>query len=248
MQVGYPHSRLTTRLDAVVGLSEADRALIGKLPITARSLAADQDLVRTGEGASECWLLLDGYLYRHKETSDGRRQILSVYVPGDIPDLASLYLSRSDHTLSALGPAVAAHVPHSALQEMISASPALMRALQREMLVDAAIFREWILNIGTRQAVSRVAHLLCEIATRLRIVGLAKDLSFILPMSQADIGEATGISTVHANRVIQDLRSRGAIEWRNKTLRILDWDALVSIADFSPAYLHLRDDAKVREG
>ena len=247
MHVGYPHSRLTTRLDAVVGLSEADRALIGKLPITVRSLAADQDLVRTGEGASECWLLLDGYLYRHKETSDGRRQILSVYVPGDIPDLASLYLQRADHTLSAMGPAVVAHVSHSALQDMTAASPALMRALQREMLVDAAIFREWILNIGTRQAVSRVAHLLCEIATRLQVVGFAKDLSFILPMSQADIGEATGISTVHANRVIQDLRSRGAIEWRNKALKILDWDALVSIADFSPGYLHLRDDAKARE-
>ena len=103
------------------------------------------------------------------------------------------------------------------------------------------------LSIGTRQAVSRVAHLLCEIATRLQIVGFAMDLSFTLPMSQADIGEATGISTVHANRVIQDLRSRGAIEWRNKVLKILDWDTLVSIADFSPAYLHLRDDAKVRE-
>jgi CRP-like cAMP-binding protein len=242
MQFGYPHSRLTTRLDAVVGLSEEDRALIGKLPVTVRNFAADHDLVRTGEAASECWLLLDGYLYRHKETSEGRRQILSVYVPGDIPDLASLYLSRSDHTLSAMGPAVVAYVPHSALQEMIAASPALMRALQREMLVDAAIFREWILNIGTRQAVSRVAHLLCEIATRLQVIGFAKDLSFTLPMSQADVGEATGISTVHANRVIQDLRLRGAIEWRNKTLRILDWDALVSIADFSPAYLHLRDD------
>ena len=244
MQLKYPHSRLTTRLDAVLGLSDADRGLIGKLPFTIRNFAADQDLVRAGEGASECWLLLDGYLYRHKETSDGRRQILSIYVPGDIPDLASLYLARADHTLGALGPAVAAHVPHGPLQDLMTASPTLMRALQRETLVDAAIFREWILNIGTRQAVSRVAHLLCEIATRLQIVGLAKDLSFTLPMSQADIGEATGISTVHANRVIQDLRSRGAIEWRNKTLKILDWDALVSIADFSPAYLHLRDDAR----
>jgi CRP-like cAMP-binding protein len=247
MHVGYPHSRLTTRLDAVVGLSEADRALIGKLPVTVRNFAPDQDLARTGEGASDCWLLLDGYLYRHKETSEGRRQILSVYVPGDIPDLALLYLRRADHTLSALGPAVAAHVPHSALHDLMIASPALMRALQREMLVDAAICREWILNIGTRQAVSRVAHLLCEIATRLQVVGFAKDLSFTLPMSQADIGEATGISTVHANRVIQDLRSRGAIEWRNKTLKILDWDALVGIADFSPAYLHLHDIAEVRQ-
>jgi CRP-like cAMP-binding protein len=140
-----------------------------------------------------------------------------------------------------MGPAIAAHVSHRALQDLMAASPALTRTFQREMLVDAAIFREWILNIGTRQAVSRVAHLLCEIATRLQIVGLAKDLSFILPMSQADIGEATGISTVHANRVIQDLRSRGVIEWRNKSLRILDWDALVGIADFSAAYLHLQD-------
>ena len=201
MHVGYPHSRLTTRLDAVVGLSEADRALIGKLPITVQSIAADQDLVRTGEGASECWLLLDGYLYRHKETSDGRRQVLGLCA-GRYSG-SSVAVQRADHTLSAMGPAVVAHVSHSALQDMTAASPALMRALQREMLVDAAIFREWILNIGTRQAVSRVAHLLCEIATRLQVVGFAKDLSLALPMSQADIGKATGISTVHANRVIQ---------------------------------------------
>src|SRR5262245_50738668 len=111
MPFGYAHARLTTRLDAVIGLSEKDRALIGKLPVTVRNFAAGHDLVRTGEGASECWLVLDGYLYRHKETSDGRRQILSVYVPGDIPDLALLYLPRSDHTLSAMGPVAAPQVP-----------------------------------------------------------------------------------------------------------------------------------------
>lgn len=241
MQTGYPHSRLATRLEAVTGLSDADRHLIGRLPLTVRNFTADQDIVRAGEISTECWLLLDGYLYRHKATSDGRRQILSLYVPGDIPDLASLYLERSDHTLSSLGPVVAAQVQHGVLREILAASPTLARALLREMLVDAAICREWVLNIGTRQAVSRVAHLLCEITTRLQIVGLARDFSFNLPMSQADIGEATGISTVHANRVVQELRSRGAIEWRHRNLRILDWDALMSIADFSPAYLYVRD-------
>jgi CRP-like cAMP-binding protein len=241
MQTRYPHSRLTARLDRVVGLSDGDRALINALPFTVQNFAADQVLVQGGDEASQCWLLLDGFLYRHKETSEGRRQVLSVYVPGDVPDLGLLYLTRSDHTLSAMGPAVAAHVPHRALFEMMRTSPTLMRALHRETLVDAAIFREWILNIGTRQAIARVAHLFCELTTRLQIVGLAKDCSFNLPMSQAEIAEATGISSVHANRVIQDLRARQAIEWRGRTLKILDWDMLVNIADFSPAYLHLRE-------
>ena len=241
MQTRYPHSRLTTRLDRVVGLSEKDQALINALPFTVQNFAPDQVLVQAGDEASQCWLLLDGFLYRHKETTEGRRQILSIYVPGDIPDLGSLYLERSDHTLSAMGPAVAAHVPHRALSDMMQASATLSRALQRETLVDAAIFREWILNIGTRQAVARVAHLLCELTMRMQVVGLARDRSFNLPMSQADIGEATGISSVHANRVIQELRARQAIEWRSKALKILDWQMLVSLADFSPSYLHLRD-------
>jgi CRP-like cAMP-binding protein len=222
-------------------LSDDDRNLIARLPLTLRNFAPGQDIARIGESVQECWLVVDGYLYRHKESSDGRRQILSVYVPGDIPDLATLYLPQMDHTLSALGPAAVASVSHAALNDVLLSSPPLLKMVQREMLVDAAISREWVLNIGTRQALARVAHVLCEIATRLRTVGLARDLSLTLPMSQSDLAEATGISTVHANRVVQELRARGTIEWRNRTLKILDWDGLVATGDFSPGYLHLQD-------
>lgn len=241
MQAGYSHTRLITRLHAVFGLSDEDRNLVAKLPMTLRNFASGQDILRAGEQTNECWLLVDGYFYRHKETSEGRRQILSIYVPGDMPDLATLFLPQMDNTLSALGPVSAAQIPHSALQDLLDASPSMLRMIQREMLVDAAISREWVLNIGTRQALARVAHLLCEITTRLRTVGLARDFSYMLPMSQSDVAEATGISTVHANRVIQELRARGMIEWRNRNFKILDWDALVGTADFSPAYLYLRD-------
>ena len=245
MAIGYPHSRLLARLQTVSALTDREREMIARLPFTLRNLASGQDIARIGETTNECWLVVDGYLYRHKESSDGRRQILSVHVPGDIPDLATLYLPRMDHTLSALGSVAAASVPHAAVNDMLLASPALLKVVQREMLVDAAISREWVLNIGTRQALARVAHLLCEIAIRLQMVGLAKDLSFTLPMSQSDLAEATGISTVHANRVVQELRARGTIEWRNRVLKILDWDGLVTAGDFSPAYLHLLDRDEV---
>jgi CRP-like cAMP-binding protein len=241
MTIGYPQSRLLTRLQTISALTDDERAMIARVPFTLRNFSSGQDIVRIGESAKECWLVVDGYLQRHKESSDGRRQILSVYVPGDIPDLATLYLSRMDHSLSALGPVAAAYVPHAALNDLLLGSPTLQRVMQREILVDAAISREWILNIGTRQALARVAHLLCEITTRLRTVGLAREFSFTLPMSQADLAEATGISTVHSNRVVQELRARGTIDWRGRTLKILDWDGLVSIGDFSPGYLHLQD-------
>lgn len=240
MQVGHPHSRLIARLQAIVKLTEADRNLIGRLPMHVKSVPADHEIARQNEVTTQCCLVVDGFLYRYKEGSDGRRQVLSFYVPGDIPDLHSLHLSPMDHALSTLGPSTVALIPHAAILEALAESPTLTRIFLREMLIDASIHREWLLNIGTRQALARVSHLICEIATRLKAVGLARDLSFIWPASQSDIADACGISTVHANRVIQEIRSRGLIEWRGRTLKILGWNELASIADFFPDYLHLQ--------
>jgi CRP-like cAMP-binding protein len=241
MQLGHPHSRLITRLSATVGLSEQDRNLISGLPMHVRNVPADHDIVRQGQVTGQCCLLLDGFLFRYKEGSDGRRQILSFYVPGDIPDLHSMHLGPMDHNLASVGAAVVAFIAHSALFEIIAVSPALNHTFMREMIVDASIQREWLLNIGTRQALPRAAHLICEIAARLKAVGLARDLNFSWPVSQADIADACGISTVHANRVVQEMRARGLIEWRGRALRILDWDELASVGDFTTDYLYLNN-------
>lgn len=246
-QLGHPHSRLIARLAAIIELNEADRTLIARLPMHVKNVPADHELIRQGEVTKQCCLLVDGYLYHHKAGSDGRRQILSFYVPGDVPDLHSLHLGPMDHSLSSAGPAVVAFVPHAVLHDALVSSPSLTRILMREMLVNASIHREWLLNIGTRQALPRVAHLVCEIATRLRAVGLARDLSFAWPVSQGDIADACGISTVHANRVVQEMRARNLIEWRSRMLRILDWGQLASVGDFTSAYLHLKRYDRSRE-
>jgi CRP-like cAMP-binding protein len=244
MHTGHPQSRWITRLEAVVDLASAAREVISRLPVAVKNCPADFDLVTQGETPTHCCLLLDGYLYRQKQGSDGRRQILSFYVPGDIPDLHSLHLGLMDHTLTSAGSAVVGFIPHEALQQAIASSPALNRIILREMLTDSSIAREWILNIGTRQALARVAHILCEIVVRLQVVDLARDMAFHWPVSQADMADACGISTVHANRVIQELRARNLVEWQGRKVTILDWNGLVTVADFAPGYLHLEHAGK----
>jgi CRP-like cAMP-binding protein len=212
------------------------------MPTTVRSYRADQDVVREGDRPSQCCLLLDGFLYRHKIANGSTRQIMSFHVPGDIPDLHSLHLGRMDHNLTSLGPAVVAFIPHSYFNEVLPRSQGLTHALWRETLVDAAVFREWLANVGAREAIGRVAHLLCEIKVRLEAVGLVCDDTFTLPARQTDVADACGITAVHTNRVIQELRAKDLIKWEGKSVTILRWDELAKLGDFSPEYLHLRDE------
>lgn len=247
MTVGFPHSKLLKRLNSLVALSAADSAAIAGLPMTLRNVSHQHDIVVDGMALNQCCLLVDGFLIRHKTGQDARRQIVSFHVPGDIPDLYSLHLNPVDHTLTTLGQAVVAFIPHGALQAMLERSRSLTHILWRETLVDAAIFREWVVSIGTRDALARVAHILCELALRLGVVGLAPDRRFPFPGSQTDMADACGISAVHANRMIQELRARGLIEWDNRVVKIRDWAELVQVADFDPDYLHLRGPLDVGE-
>jgi CRP-like cAMP-binding protein len=244
MQSGHPQSRLVRRLKAAVELSDADARLIARLPMKVRNFHADCEIAGEGETSNECILLVDGFLCSQKRTGDGQRQLLSFYVPGDIPDLHALYLPTSDHSLATVEAAVIASIPHSALREAFAESSNLNAIFMREVMVDASIHREWLLNIGTREALARVAHLLCELAARLTAVGLARNLTFTFPATQSDIADACGMSTVHANRVIQELRARGLIQWRDKMIKILDWDALAGAGDFLPDYLYLAERAR----
>src|SRR5215218_5848467 len=248
MQTGLPYTKFVRRLESILTLSDEDIRLLSEMPTTVRSYRTDQDIVREGDSPSQCCLLLDGFLYRHKIANGSSRQIMSFHVPGDIPDLHSLHLSRMDHNLTSLGPTVVAFVPHSYFREILPRSQRLTHALWRETLVDSAVFREWVVNVGAREAIARVAHLLCEIKLRLQIVGLVRDSTFTLPARQADIADACGITAVHTNRVVQELRAKGLIEWEGKCVTILRWDELAKIGDFSAEYLHLRDEDEEREG
>src|SRR3954465_11850570 len=237
MEIGRPYSRLLHRLEKLNTLSAHDRQLIAELPLTVANFSSNEEVVRHGESPSRCTLVLGGFLYGHKRVNGSRRQITSFFVPGDIADLHTLHLAPLDHSLSTLGPAVVAFMPHAAFRDMLTRSPQLAEAFWRDTFIRLAILREWVTNLGRRDALARVAHVICELALRLKAVDLANDLCFSMPWTQMDLADACGISNVHANRVVQELRRLGLVEWDARQIRIRNWSALVRLADFSDEYL-----------
>lgn len=231
---------LVRRLEGIADLTEDDKQLLLGLPTHVRGFEADQDIVREGDRPAECAMVIEGFVCRYKVVADGRRQIMSFHTTGDIPDLHSLHLPTLDDSICALVPTKMAFIPHQAIESLVRQSPTITGALWRLTLIDASIFREWMLGLGRRSAYQRVAHLLCETALRFKQVGLGGERGYTFPITQAELGDALGISTVHANRVVQELRRNELIIWQGSTLTILDWDGLQLAADFDPAYLHQR--------
>jgi CRP-like cAMP-binding protein len=213
--------------------------LVAELPLTVANFSANEKVARPGDASSRCTLVLGGFLCGHKRVNGSRRQITSFFVPGDIADLHTLHMPPLDHDLSTLGPAVVAFMPHSAFRNMLDRSPHLTQAFWRDTFIRLAIMREWVTNLGRRDAIARVAHVVCELTVRLQNVDLAQNLAFSIPWTQTDLADACGISNVHANRVVQELRRLGLIEWDSRRVRIRDWDAVAKIADFSDEYLQL---------
>ena len=239
-------NRLIRRLEVdTAPLSQDEKDAILRLPLSFKELRADQDIVREGDKPSQCCLVIEGFQCRYKMLRDGERQIMSFHVPGDIPDMQSLFLQVMDHSLGTITPNRVGFITHDALRELIRAQPGIGERLWRETLIDAAIFREWITNVGSRDAYTRIAHLICEFFVRLRSVGLTKDTTFSFPITQTEIADATGLSTVHVNRSVQQLRADGMISIERGVCRISDFERLKEAAMFDPAYLHLRvsDDA-----
>jgi CRP-like cAMP-binding protein len=239
MQAGFAFSKLVDRLTSLADLTTEDFDLLAEMPSTIANVGAHQALLRRNDGTDRCCLVLQGYLSWHIADRQAG-QIIAIYVPGDIPDLHTLYQPHTEGNLIALGSAIVALVPHSFLRELSARSAAMSRALLLMLLADLAIQRDWTLNLGSRDALTRVAHLICEITERLQAVGLARDLSLASPFTQSDLAAACGISPVHANRTIQELRRRNLLRWHGKVLTIVDWPGLVRLADFNPAYLRIR--------
>ena len=196
-------------------------------------------LVRAGVSLSECKLLVEGMVCRYKELHEGQRQILELHVSGDFVDLHSFPLKRLEHNIAALTPVRIAIVPHDRLKRLTEEHPHLARLLWFSTLLDAAIHREWILSIGRRSALARVAHLLCELYVRMDVIGLAPDQCYPLPLTQADLADATGLTAVHVNRMLRKLRDESLLTFRNGKVAIHDWGGLIRTAEFDPAYLYL---------
>ena len=226
------------KLERLGTLTDADREAIAGLPHTLQRGRASQYIVRERDRVNSCAILLTGYACRHKTTSEGGRQIVSFHLAGDVLDLQNLLVPVADHNIQTITEATWAVVSADALRKVMRASTTIMEALWRDTLIDGAIFREWVLNVGRRDAKSRVAHMLCEFARRREQAGLGSPERFELPMSQEQIADATGLTPVHVNRMLHALAADGIISRDKRLVDILDWKRMRRVADFDPAYLH----------
>lgn len=218
-------------------LTDTDRELVMSLPGEVQHVAANRDIVRLGECVTRACLIADGTAARFGQTRDGLRQLSAVYIPGDMCDLHSVVLPLATSALQALNAVTAVRVPHPALKDIADASPRLARAFWRDCVTDAQIAAEWLVNNSRRDARSRIAHLLCELAVRFEKIGRKRD-RYPFGMTQVHLGDATGLTPVHVNRTLRDLRERGLVEVPPREVHILQWDRLRESGEFDPAYLH----------
>ncbi len=230
---------LLRRLQAIATPSEEERSVLSSLSGTVRQFRAHDDIVRIGDVPSVVCLLLEGMACRYKVSADGKRQIMSFHIPGDIPDMQSLFIDVMDHSLTALVPTTVLAIRHEIMRGIIEGYPRIAHLLWRETLIDAAVYREWIV-MRDRPAYPRIAHLFCELFLRMQAIGLTNGNACELPLTQSHMGDALGLSNVHVNRTLQELRAEGLIVLEGGTLTILDWDGLKEAGEFDPLYLHLR--------
>lgn len=235
---GSMHDPLAEKLNRYVNLSVADRIWLSEALGPARTLPARADLMDVGDDPHAVNVILEGWACRSRQLIDGRRQIVSLLLPGDPCDPHVFLLDRMDHTVSALTPVVYAQIPGPTLLGMTARSVTLERAFQREALATVAIQREWTVSLGCRSGIERLAHLFCELRWRLAAVGLAGRTSCPLPLTQHDLAQSLGQTSVHINRTLQELRAQGLITLRGRRLTIHDPDRLAELAHFDPSYLH----------
>lgn len=226
-----PHRPLRPNLD---GADPLFRVVVREITVEPRRI-----MVLQGNVPQAAHLLISGLACRHRILTNGRRQITALLVPGDLCDLDAVLLGRAHCFVESLAPCVLGEIPGGALDDSDGQDPELRKALRRQLLRSDMISREWTVGMGRRDARGRFAHLLCELRERLMPVDLADGDTYPLPLTQADLGDTLGLSTVHVNRIIQRLREAGLIEFKNKTLHVIDHAALVRLADFDPAYLRL---------
>lgn len=227
------------KYDRRVALDKGDREALANLQFEQRTVEPNRHLVRDGDRPGVVNLILDGIAFRHRITPEGSRQILSVHIAGELVDVEGMLLARADHNVQALSPCTVAAVPRDAFMALVDGHPRIARAMWIDTLIDASIYREWIVNVGRRDSRAALCHLLCEYARRREAAGLADPAGHELPMTQEQLADALGITPVHVNRLLRDLDRDGLIVRDRRLVRVPDRDALRKIGGFSERYLHL---------
>ena len=227
------------RLTSLRKLSETGVAVL-KAAVHERIVKASpgEDLICEGDRPDSVRIFLSGWAFRYKTLEDGRRQIVSFILPGDTCDPHLHLLSAMDHSIATLTPVVYSELEGPSFERLMTADRSVGAAFHCETLAARAIQHEWAVNLGRRDALERVAHVICELFERLRVVGLVEGNSFSFPVTQTDLADATGLSTVHLNRTLQELRASGLITLKDRSLTILDLQSLANTAMFNPGYLH----------
>ena len=224
-------------------LDRPDRAAIMALPFSVKTMERSHFIVRERELATHSCLMLSGYSIRSKLVATGARQIVAIHMKGEVVDLQNSMLRVADHSVQMLTPGKVALIPREAIVQLTLERPKIGHAMWIDTLVDASIFREWIANLGRREARIRIAHLLCEFSLRLKSAGLGDETGYELPMTQEQLADATGLTPVHVNRTLKTLERDGLIARATaRSLQIADWRKLAQAADFDSNYLHMRQD------
>lgn len=228
---------LLRKLQGLAPLSAEDRDVLMRALGPIRTVEARSDIVPEGPTPGYCAILLDGLACRYRTLDDGRRQIVLLQTPGDVLDLPGFLMRRLDHAVGAISRCRIATINHDVLNDIVARRPTILLALWRDSLMEAAVYRAWLVNVGQRSAYERVANLLCELAVRLRLVDRARADSFDFPLTQEELGDTLGLSVVHVNRVLQRLRAEGLITLKARRLTIHDRDTLARAGGFDPRYL-----------
>lgn len=239
---GSPLGALAARLEYRQKLDADDRAAILDLPHVVKAMEHNHYIVREFDRPTHSCVMLSGFAVRHKIVAGGSRQIVAIQMAGELVDLQNSLLGIADDSVQMLTPGKIALIPRDAINRLIAERPAVAHALWIDTLVEASIFREWIANVGRRDARARIAHLLCEFAVRLKVAGLGDQSDYEMPMTQEQLADATGLTAVHVNRTIKGLEADGLIaRVHPRSITIGDWRKLADTGDFNSAYLHLRE-------
>lgn len=232
---------LIRKLEHGAPLTDNDRAVLEAISQKSRAIPTNHDIITEGTRPAAVTLVMRGFACRYKLLPDGKRQITALLVPGDFCDLHVAQLAEMDHTIGTGWGCDIVEISKATIDDILQTHPRIARALQWSALVDAATLRTWLVNMGQRPADKQMAHLICELLVRLQTVGLADADSFDFPISQIDLGDTLGLSFVHVNRTLQELRGLNLISWKHKRIHLPDVERLKSFAEFDPRYLHLNE-------